>query len=86
MVAAGNCSSCMMESGVVPRVTVANAVKGTWADVLEEVPVEAVVVAVWVLELPDATEVPLPEVVLLVVLDPVVLEFEALLLTTLPGK
>jgi hypothetical protein len=76
----------MMESGVVVRVTVAKALRGIWAEVLAEVPVEAVVVAVWVLELPEATDVPLPEVVLLLVLAPVVAEFVPLLLTTLPGK
>jgi hypothetical protein len=67
-------------------VTVAKAFKGIWAEVLADVPVEAVVVAVCVLELPEATEVPLPEVVLLLAFEPVVLEFAALLLTTLPGK
>jgi hypothetical protein len=76
----------MMESGVVVRVTVAKALRGIWAEVLAEVPVEAVVVAVWVLELPEATDVPLPEVVLLLVLAPVVAELPPLLLTTLPGK
>src|ERR1700761_5331985 len=86
MVAAGNCSSCMIESGVVPRDTVAKALSGTWAEVLEEVPVDAVVVAVCVLELPEATEVPLPEFVLLVLLAVEVFELAALLLTTLPGK